>query len=450
MPMNVLVLGNDGRAHAIAWKLLNSSRVQSVVCAPGNGGTAPLALHVDLDLESPIGVARWCFDEQFDIVIPAGTTALRAGLADEALSLQIGICGPAQRTVELERSRCRIKEFLLRYQIPTAPGRAFSDLATAEKFLAAQPLPVIIKADSPSGGEQIYQDRYAALAGLRSLFAAPSLEAGQGVVIEAFLPGARVVLSAFCDGKTAVPLLPTRLYDRVGDGETGALAPGVGAHTGASNFARQLSDYMHRRLLARVVEGLAAEGLPCWGIIGVDCIVTADGPRVTGLHFAFREGEAEVVLPRLQDDLAPWLQAMLAQRLHELPPPQWSPTPSVGMGIFAAGYPISFPYGGAIRGLDELDEGVLAFHHATANPAVMMMYTPKRSQADLNQTIGRLFGMGGLGVGSGLHSTGGLVMTVVAQGATLAGARGRALINAERIQFEGRSFRSDVAVKEFT
>jgi phosphoribosylamine---glycine ligase len=449
--MNVLVLGDDGRAHAIAWKLLNSPRIGTVVCAPGNGGTAPLSLHVDLDHENPIGVARWCFDEQFDIVIPAGTTALRAGLADEALSLQIGICGPAQRTVELERSRCRIKEFLLRYGIPTAPGRTFGDLATAEKFLASQPLPVIIKADSSAGGEQVYQDRYAALAGLRSLFAATSLEAEHGgVVIEAFLPGARVVLSAFSDGKTAVPLLPTRLYDRVGEGDSGALAPGIGAHTGSSNFARQLTDYMHRRLLARIVEGLAAEGLPCWGIIGIDCIVTADGPRVTGLHFAFREGEAEVVLPRLQDDLAPWLQAMLAQRLHEMPAPQWLPTPSVGMGLFASGYPISFPYGGVIRGLDELDEGVLTFHNATANPAVMMMYTPKRSQSDLNQTIGRLLGMGGLGSGSGLHSTGGLVLTVVAQGATLAGARGRALINAERIQFEGRSFRSDVAVKEFT
>jgi phosphoribosylamine--glycine ligase len=226
----------------------------------------------------------------------------------------------------------------------------------------------------------------------------------------------------------------------------------MGAHTGSSNYARQLAEYLQQRFLNKIVEGLAAEGLPAWGIVGVDCIITADGPRAIALRFALRVGEAEVVLPRLNDDLLPWLQAMLAQRLHELPLPQWAPTPSVGLGLIARGYPVSFPYGGLIRGLDELDEGVLVFHQMTANPAVIMPYTPQRSAAsgaNMNQAIGRLFGMGGNSGVSGLHTTGGHVMTLVAQGATLTGARGRALVNAERIQFDGRSYREDIGAKEF-
>jgi phosphoribosylamine---glycine ligase len=449
--MNILLLGTDGRAHALAWKLLNSPLVRAVVCSPGNGGTAPLALHTNMELQNPIEIARWCFDEHFDLVLPADSAPLYAGLSDEALSLHIGVCGPPRRTVALEQSRCKIKDFFVRYGVPTALGRACTDLATAERYLASQPLPVIIKADHPSGGEERYDDRYAALEGLRALFAARPLEADRGgVVVESYLNGPRVVLSAFSDGKTCVPLLPVRLYDRVGDGDAGLIAAGVGAHTGSSNYSRQLGEYLHQRFLTKIIEGLAAEGLPCWGIIGVDCIITAEGPRATGLRFALRIGEAEVVLPRLGDDLLPWLQAMLTQRLHELPAPQWHATPSVGLGLIARGYPVSFPYGGLIRGLDELDEGVLAFHHMTANPAVMMPYTPQRTGGtNINQTLGRLFGMSGTPSTSGLHSTGGHVMTLVAQGATLTGARGRALVNAERIQFEGRSFREDIGMKEF-
>jgi phosphoribosylamine--glycine ligase len=140
---------------------------------------------------------------------------------------------------------------------------------------------------------------------------------------------------------------------------------------------------------------------------------------------------------------------MVTQRLHELPPPRWEALATVGVGVFARGYPISYSQGGLIGGLDELDEGVLAFHNATANPAAELPYTPQRSRQAFNQVIGNLLGMRGLPSASGLHTTGGLVLTVVARGVTLASARGRALVNAERIRFENSSFRSDIGAKEF-
>src|SRR6266508_995158 len=337
--MKILLLGNDGRAHTLTWKRFNSPLVHELISAPGNGGTSALVPTADIDIGDAAAVARWAFDEGIDIIVPADSHPLHAGLVDEAISLQIGVCGPSQRSTVLERSRCQAKEFMLHQSLPTAPGRAFTDLATAEKYLATMPLPVMLKADDPSAGEARYDDRYAALEGLRELFAARTLDGhNDGVVIEGYLQGARVVLSAFVDGRTAVPLLPVRLYDRVEESDGGALARGVGAHTGSSTFARRLAEYLHEKLVLPIVAGLARASLPYWGILGIDCIVTERGPRLTGLHASMREGEAQVVLPRLEDDLLPWVQAMIAQRLHDMPAPRWAPTASVGVGLMARGY----------------------------------------------------------------------------------------------------------------
>jgi phosphoribosylamine--glycine ligase len=247
-----------------------------------------------------------------------------------------------------------------------------------------------------------------------------------------------------------VPLLATRLYDRVAEGDQGAVASGVGAHTGSSAFAQQLTRFLHEKFILPLVAGLVQEGLPHWGLLGVDCIITPEGPRLTAIRSCFREGEAQAVLPRLEDDLLPWVQAAIAGRLAELPPPRWTSTPSVAIGLFARGYPGYFPFGGGVRGLDGIDDGVLVFQSATANPGAMLRYTPRVNRGGaLGSMIGGLLGMSGGGSGPMLYTTGGLPLTVVAQGATLAGARARALVNAERIEFDGRTYRGDIGAKEF-
>jgi phosphoribosylamine--glycine ligase len=448
--MKILLLGNDGRAHALSWKLFNSPLAGELIGAPGNGGPRGLVPTAEIDVADAAAIARWAFDEGIDIIVPADSRPLHAGLVDEAISLQVAVCGPSQRSTVLERSRCEAKEFMLRHSLPTAPGRAFTDRATAEKYLATQPLPVMIKADHSTAGEGIYADRYAALEALRELFAAHTPDgSNQGVVVETALQGARVVLSAFTDGRTAVPMLPVRLYDRVEENDGGPLAYGVGAHTSDSVFARKLAAYLHQKLVMPLVAGLMRDQLPFWGILGVDCIITNQGPRATALRAGMHEGETQVVLPRLEDDLLPWIQAMIAQRLHDQPAPRWSPTASVGIGLYARGYPHHFPIGSTIGGIELLDDGVLAFHSSTENSAGLG-YVPRLSRGSGNSLLGGLglFG-GGASAGGTLRTTGGLVMTIVATGATLAGARGRALINAERIAFEGRAFRGDIGAKEF-
>jgi phosphoribosylamine--glycine ligase len=449
--MRILLLGDDGRAHTLTWKLFNSPLVSELIAAPGNGGTGALVPSAELDLSNGAAIARWSFDENIDIVVPADSRPLHAGLADEASTLHIDVCGPTSGVALLERSRCYAKEFMLRHQLPTAPGRAFTDRATAEKYLATLPLPVMIKADHSAAGEAIYADRYAALEGLRELFGAHTPDGGNhGVVIEAALQGPRVMLSAFADGHTAVSLLPARLYDHAEEGDGGALAGGVGAHTGNSAFARKLADYLHERVMLPLVAGLARDQLPYRGIVGFDCIITDQGPRLTALRASMHEGEAQVVLPRLEDDLLPWFQAMLAQRLHERPAPRWSETASVGIGLFARGYPHHFAIGGPVGGIELLDEGVLAFHSGTENPASLRYVSRLSGGRPLGGLMPSLplFGAGPA-AGGALRTSAGLVLTIVATGATLAGARGRALINAERITFEGRMFRGDIGAKEF-
>lgn len=440
--MHVLVLGGDGRAHTLAWKLFNSPQISELVCAPGNGGSSQLAPSAEI-AGGVAAVARWAFDEGIDLIVPAESLPLRQGLVDEVVSYHVGVCGPSQRSTLLERSRCRAKEFMLRYGLPTAPGRSCRDLVTAEKFLASYTLPVMIKADHPEGGEAVYHDRYAALAGLRELFAARPVDSiSEGVVIESYLAGPRVVLSALTDGRTALPLLATRLYDRMTATDAGPQAPGVGAHTSTSRYAQLLTDYLHQKLIVPIVAGLAEEGLPYWGVLGVDCVVTPEGPRLTAIRCSLREGEAQVVLPRLEDDLLPLVQAMITQRLHEVPALRWSPTASVGIGLIARGYPHHFPTGGPIHGIETLDEGVLVFHSATESIGGLR-YTSRSA-------LGGLLGLGAAQPPAGvLRVSGGHVLTVVALGATLAGARGRALVNAERIDFAGRTFREDIGAKEF-
>lgn len=439
--MKILVLGGDGRAHALVWKLFNSAAADLLV-APGNGGASLLAPVAPVDPANAVEVARWAFDEGIDLIVPADSASLAAGLVDEVISMHIGVCGPPQRALQLERSRCFARAFLERHGLPVARGRACADLATAEKYLAAQTLPVVVKADAPDGGENVYHDRYAALEALRAGFAEQGGQ-GAGMVIEEHLPGVTVSFSALTDGGAAVPLLPVRTYDRLGPAPDSAEAPGMGAITGNSGYAQKLGAFLQGHVVTPLVAALARERLPYWGILGVDCVISEQGPRISGLRCSMRSMEAEAVLPRLEDDLLPLIEAAITRRLDRMSPLRWRDEASVALGLVAQGYPHHYPYGAPIHGLSEVDQGVLVFHDQTHNPAGLR-YSP----------AARAGGLGGLLAGAqtplaAVTVTGGHVATVVAMGATLAGARGRALLNAERISFTGRTYREDVGAHEF-
>lgn len=438
--MKILVLGGDSRAHALVWKLFNSAAADLLV-APGNGGAALLAPVAPVEPGDPAEVARWAFDEGVDLIVPADSGPLAAGLVDEVIAMHVGVCGPPQRSARMEASRCFARQLLERAGLPVARGRVCADLATAEKYLAARPLPALIRADSPAGGEGVYHDRYAALEAVRAAFAERPVEGSSaGVVIEEYTPGVTVSFSALTDGSTTLPLLPVRTYDRLGPEPDSPEAPGMGAISGNSAYAQKLGAFLQTRIMQPLVAALGREGLPYWGFIGVDCVVTGHGPLVSGLRCSLRCMEAEAVLPRLEDDLLPMVEAAITRRLDRVPQPRWRDEASVALGLVAHGYPHHHAYGAAVQGLSEVDQGVLVFHDQTHNPAGLR-YGPAARGGGLLAAGSSAFGA--------VTATGGHVATVVAMGATLAGARGRALLNAERISFPGRTYREDVGAHEF-
>ncbi|MGQ9927254.1 MAG: phosphoribosylamine--glycine ligase [Chloroflexaceae bacterium] len=437
--MKILVLGADGRTHALVWKLFNHSTAE-VLVAPGNGGAVQLAAQVDLDPTNVVEVARWAFAERVDLIVPAGSGPLRAGLVDEVVAMHIGVCGPAQRTTLIEGSRCFARAFLERHNLPLPRGRVCQDLATAEKYLASQALPVVIKSDDPDDGATIHTDRYAALEALRAVFAATAGDERRGVVIEEHPTGPLVGFSVLTDGTTALPLLPVRLYEQPGAEPPGPVAPELGAVTGNSTYARKLGAYLYERVALPIISALHKEGLPYWGFLGIDCVIADHGPLVTGLRCSLRDMEAQAVLPRLESDLLPLIEAAIARRLDREPPLVWRDEASVALALVSEGYPHHYSPGASIAGLNEVEEGVLVFHGQTYNPTGLRYTLASRGGLD--------FLLRGAAPASGITLTGGHAVTVVALGATMAGARGRALLNAERIRFPGRTYCEDVGARE--
>jgi phosphoribosylamine---glycine ligase len=441
--MKILILGDDGRAHAFTWKLF-SSPVADLLATPGNGGIGQLAPLVELDLTDAAGMSRWAFEEGVDLIVPAGIEPLAAGLVEEVVSVQIGVCGPPSRSTVMAQGVVEAKEFLLKHTIATPRGRPFRDLATAEKYLATLPLPVMLRSDQPELQELVFTERYAALEALRAVFnPGPVERTSPGVVIEEAVTGVPVSFSVITDGTTALPLLPVRIYDRLSSDLDSPLAPGMGAHTSTSVYAEKLRGYLHQYFIQPILKALAKDKLPYWGFLGVDCIITTNGPLVMGLRSTLRDMEAQVVLPRLEDDLVPIIQAAIARRLDQLPPLRWRDEASVGLSLVAHGYPKHYAMGGFINGLPDLEQGVLAFHHQTHNPGSLRHNPTRQVSNPLAELI-----MGRPTVG-GISTTGGHVLTIVALGATLQGARGKALVNAERISFNGRSYRHDIGENDF-
>lgn len=450
--MDVLVLGSDGRTHALLWKLFNDPAVQRIYCTPGNGGTQQIVpCLLDLPLDHAERLSHWAMLSGMDLIVPAEPDLLYANLAVEAREVGVRVVGAPAATARLAYSVCDAKEFFLRHKLPTAAGRAFRELELAERYLAAQPLPLQLRADHPDVSAHVYTDRYEALRGLRELFAADPLDAThRGVVIEAYHTGTMAAFSAITDGETALPLLPARIYDQRDDTPQAAYAPAIGAHTGTSAYYRKLGTYLHQHLLLPTLAALRREQRPVWGILGLDCLITKQGPLIMGLRFTLRDMEAQVVLPRLNSSLLELLWAATRHELARQPALTWRDEATVGLALVSDGYPHHAAIGSPITGFDRLDEDVLVFHDQTSTPHGLRQRTDESANPDVVAAMLAPLIQRGERANADLTTSGGHVLTVVASGVTLPGARGRALLNAERISFSGRSFRPDVGARELT
>ncbi|MDP2935371.1 MAG: phosphoribosylamine--glycine ligase [Dehalococcoidia bacterium] len=413
--MRVLVIGSGAREHAIAWKLKQSPRVTEVSVAPGNGGTAQIAENLDIkpmDFEA-LAVAS----HHMDLVVVGPEEPLAKGIVDYFDQQRIPIVGPSRAAAEIESSKVFSKALMEKYGIPNALGCSFSSYDQARAYIEGQDTPLVVKADGLAAGKGVIvaQSTKEALGALYRIMVERAFgPAGERVIVEECLEGQEVSLMAFTDGITVAPMLPVCDYKRVHDYDQGPNTGGMGSYCPPSFLTAETIEEAQKRVLEPAVEALAAEGRPYQGVLYAGLMITPKGLKVLEFNARFGDPETQAVLPLLETDLAQILWAIYSQTLAQVKV-RWSNDSSVGVVLASQGYPGPYATGFPISGLGTLDEGVQAFHAGT-------------------------------GQASGIWLTsGGRVLTVVAQGDTMAEAREKAYRNVDRVHFQGAHYRKDIA-----
>jgi phosphoribosylamine--glycine ligase len=367
--MNILLVGSGGREHALAWKIAQSSLLTRLVCAPGNPGMAALAEVRDV---KPTEVARLVMLAQeiaADLVVIGPEVAVEAGLADALEEAKIPCFGPTAAAGRLESSKAFTKAFCDRHHLPTSGYRICDDAAEAKAALAHFEAPYVVKADGLAAGKGVViaPDRATAEAAIDDAFGGHFGAAGARVVIEEFLDGEIGSLFALCDGRTSMLFGWAQDHKRAFDGDEGPNTGGMGTYSPAPVFTMDLVDQIDHRLVRPAFKGIAADGAPYRGVLFVELMATAHGPKLIEFNARFGDPECQVLMLRLESDLVPYLLACATGRLHEMPEPKWRDADAVCVVLATKGYPGPAQAGSTIRGLDQaFGDGVTVFQAGTS------------------------------------------------------------------------------------
>ncbi len=420
--MRILVIGGGGREHALAWKCARSPRVDEVLVAPGNAGTArePRVRNADVaadDIETLVALAR---AEAVELAVVGPEAPLVAGIADAFAAAGVRCFGPRRAAAELEGSKVFTKDFLARHGIPTARYEIFDDAEAACARIAEWGAPVVVKADGLAAGKGVTVARTVeeAQAAARAMLAEGAFgEAGRRVVVEEFLEGEEASFIVMVGaGGEVLPLATSQDHKAVGEGDTGPNTGGMGAYSPAP----VVTGTVHRRIMEEVilptVRGLEAEGRPYVGFLYAGLMIAPDGaPRVLEFNVRFGDPEAQPVLMRLRSDLVDLMEAALDGRLGSMAA-EWDPRAALGVVLAAGGYPGAYRKGDVIEGLPETEpEDVKVFHAGTRLDEAGRVVT-----------------------------AGGRVLCVTALGETVAAAQRRAYEVAARIRWPDMYYRRDI------
>ncbi len=411
-----MLLGGGGREHAILSHLAASGA--EVVAAPGNPGMAELGPCIpDLDITDPRAVAAAAAGAGCDLVVIGPEAPLAAGVVDALGEQGIPALGPTRAAARLETSKWFAKQVMAAAGVPTAGAAAFAASRPALAHLQAADPPYVVKADGLAAGKGVLvtDDLSAAEAWVHRCLDGGFGEAGRTVVIEHHLAGPEVSVFALCSGTSVTPLAPARDYKRLGDGGSGPNTGGMGAYSPVDDLPNGLVEHAVEAIMRPVLAHLAGRGTPYCGFLYAGLVLTGDGPQVLEFNCRLGDPEAQVVLPRLDADLAGL--ALAAARGEPLPPAlPWSPEAAVDVVLAAPGYPEAPQRGLAIDGVKKAGDvpGVTVLHAGTAL------------------------------VDGTLVTAGGRVLNVVARGPDLVAARQRAYDAAELIDFAGKQYRTDI------
>ncbi len=369
--MKVLVIGSGGREHALAWKLAQSARVDEVIVAPGNAGTATEAKcrNADVkatDLDALVALVR---AEGIAVTVVGPEGPLVAGVVDRFRAEGLRIFGPTAAAAQLEGSKAFAKDFLARHGIPTAHYAVHTDLDAALAHLRDKGAPIVVKADGLAAGKGVIvaMTLDEAEAAVRDMLSGNAFgEAGSRVVIEEFLDGEEASFISMVDGVTALPMATSQDHKRVGDGDTGPNTGGMGAYSPAPVVTPEVHARIMREVVEPTVRGMAADGVPFTGFLYAGLMIDAHGaPKVIEFNVRFGDPETQPVMLRLDSDLLDLVDAAIDGRLHAIEA-RWNPRPSLGVVMAAAHYPETPKTGDAISGLDAPPPmGAKVFHAGT-------------------------------------------------------------------------------------
>ena len=417
--MNVLLVGNGAREHAIAWKLSQSPMVGLLFVAPGNAGTYSVARNIPIGAEDIPALLDFACDNAIDLTVVGPEAPLAEGIVDAFTSAGLLAFGPTKDAARIESSKAFAKSLMADCAVPTAMSDTFTDFEGARAHLGTCPIPIVVKADGLAAGKgvTVAQSREQAYTAIReSMLERQFGAAGDTVVIEECLEGQEVSVFAFVDGAYVSPMVAACDYKRVGDGDTGPNTGGMGSFSPPlpQHWNAAIESQVRSAIMEPVAQGLVNMGCPYRGILYLGMMLTTDGPRVVEFNCRLGDPETQVILPRLETDLA---QVLLATARGELEGMkiEWDSRACVGVVAASGGYPASYTTGYAISGIDAVDQDAIVFHAGT-------------SLAD-DATV----------------TAGGRVLTVAALGDTLEQARATAYDNIKRITFKDGFYRNDIA-----
>jgi len=416
--MKVLFLGSGGREHALAWAVSRSQRVTEVICAPGNGGIAQVARCVPVDLKDVDAMVRLAEAEQPGLTIVGPELPLSLGVVDAFRERGFRIFGPTRAAAQLESSKAFAKQFMKRYQIPTANYAVCTSAKEVEDSLKHFHPPIVVKADGLAAGKGVIicPTRHFALETAQGLFSGDLLGSKERqIVIEEFLEGEELSFLCLSDGKHVTPLVPAQDHKRIGEGDTGPNTGGMGVYSTGQMLEPTMTEWILHHIAEPTVRGMAEENVPFTGVLYCGLMMTAKGPQVLEYNARFGDPETQAILVRLESDLIDVLEACVDGCLAETEF-RWAPGASACVIASSAGYPGGYKTGLPISGLNNASQvpGVEVFHSGTA------------------QVDGQIV------------TNGGRVLGVTARGDSLEQALGRAYEAMAQIHFDGIYYRHDI------
>ncbi|SHI78958.1 phosphoribosylamine--glycine ligase [Pseudobutyrivibrio xylanivorans] len=417
--MKVLIVGSGGREHAIALAVSRSPQVDKIYCAPGNAGIAELAECVDIKAMEFDKLVAFAKEKEIDLTVIGMDDPLVGGVVDKFEEAGLRCFGPRKNAAIIEGSKAFSKDLMKKYNIPTAGYENFTDPEAALKYLETAKYPIVLKADGLALGKGVLicENHEQAVAGVAEIMTDKKFgDAGNTMVIEEFMTGREVSVLSFVDGNTVKIMSSAQDHKRAGDGDTGLNTGGMGNFSPSPFFTKEIEEYCQKNIFQTTVDAMKAEGRPFKGVIFFGLMLTEDGPKVLEYNARFGDPEAQVVLPRLQNDIIDVFNACIDGTLDQVDL-QFSDEACVCVVLASDGYPVSYKKGFPITGFEKFNnKDYYCFHAGTA----------KNDKGEIVTNGGRVLG-------------------ITALGKDLVEARAKAYEATEWIDFENKYMRHDIA-----